>query len=336
MNLPSVDSLDLKSKKVIVRGDLDCDVADKELIKESLFRLEATEPTLRYLFENDCDITLIGHRGRPDGKTDDKLSLKPVGEELEKLLIQKWGGDDVKKLKMHVMENLRFDKKEEEADDEYAKHLSEFGEFYINEAFSASHRNHTSIVNLAKLYNNQGKMAYGFRFIKEIENLTSLKKDAQKPVVVVLGGVKDDKLGHVWKLAEFADKLLIGGRLPDSIPDYSEMRVDVRFEVARLLPDKEDLTIHSIEAFEREVKYAKTLFLAGPLGKYEEEGHRTGTKRVFDAIVSSGAKKVAAGGDTIRALNFFGITDKFDWVSVGGGASLEFLSEGTLPGIITN
>ena len=103
--------------------------------------------------------------------------------------------------------------------------------------------------------------------------------------------------------------------------------------VAQLNPDKEDVTLRSIENFEDEIKNAKTIVLAGVIGKYEDEGHRLGTKKVFEAVAKSGAYKVAGGGDTEAALTMLRLTDKFDWISVGGGAMLELLAKGTLPGI---
>jgi len=100
-----------------------------------------------------------------------------------------------------------------------------------------------------------------------------------------------------------------------------------------LLPDKEDITVHSVERFEQEVAKAKTIFVAGPLGKFEEPGHRMGTERVFKTIAASTAFKVAGGGDTHKAISLLKLEGGFNWLSVGGGASLEFLAKRTLPGL---
>ena len=99
--------------------------------------------------------------------------------------------------------------------------------------------------------------------------------------------------------------------------------------------DKEDITLHTIEVFKKEIRKAGTIVLAGVLGKYEDEGHRQGTKEIFEAIANSSACKIAGGGDTEAALTIFNLTNKFDWISVGGGAMLEFLASKTLPGIET-
>jgi phosphoglycerate kinase len=99
------------------------------------------------------------------------------------------------------------------------------------------------------------------------------------------------------------------------------------------MPDKEDITLNSIDRFKQEVVSAGTIVLAGPMGKFEEEGHRQGTKEIFAAVANASAFKVAGGGDTERAILTLSLSNGFDWISVGGGAMLEFLAKGTLPGI---
>ena len=125
--------------------------------------------------------------------------------------------------------------------------------------------------------------------------------------------------------------VLISGRLPLYLEeDYKNEKVIV----ANLIQDKEDITLHSIESFEHELAKAKTILVSGPMGRYEEDGHRQGTKRVLEAVANAGAYKVAGGGDTEAAITLLGLEDKFDWISTGGGAMLEFLANRTLPGII--
>ncbi|KKR38985.1 MAG: Phosphoglycerate kinase, partial [Candidatus Woesebacteria bacterium GW2011_GWA1_40_45] len=103
--------------------------------------------------------------------------------------------------------------------------------------------------------------------------------------------------------------------------------------IGNLTQDKEDITLNTIGAFKEEIKKARTILLAGVLGKYEDEGHRQGTKEIFEAVANSSAFKVAGGGDTEAAITVLKLNDKFDWMSVGGGAMLEFLCNKTLPGI---
>lgn len=309
MNVPSVANLNVQGKKVLVRADLD--VSEKED-----YRLEALVPTLKLLLQNGAKIIVLGHRGRPQGKVVEELKIEPVSQRLKKI----FGRQD-----LEVMENLRFDPGEEANASEYAKSLSLNGDFYINEAFAASHRQHASIVGLPKLLPH----AAGLRFVAEIENLSKVFENSKKPVVAIIGGIKEDKLSSVSAFKSFADKIHVVGALPAFLEESDDPKVTI----SNLLPDKEDITIHSIEKIEADVASAGTIILSGPIGKFEEEGHALGTKRVLAAIAGSGAFKVAGGGDTIAAIDMLGFRDRFDWVSVGGGAMLEFLSKRTLPGI---
>lgn len=311
VNLPQLKDADLKDKKVIVRADLDFDPSETDSL-----RLTSLYPTLDYLKGQNSQIILIGHRGRPEGKADESLSLIPFKKFFEKYNLQ-------------LEENLRFDPGEEANSEEFAKKLAGLGNFYVDEAFGVAHRAHASIVGLPKLLPH----AAGLRFVLEVENLSKVFESPKKTVVMIISGLKDDKLSYVDKFLEMADKVLIGGRLPDYVHDSSPLRTNPKVVVGDLLPDKEDITIHAIEKFEEEISKAHTIVVSGPIGKYEEEGHRQGTKRVFEAVAKSQAFKIAGGGDTEAAIKLLDLSDKFDWVSVGGGAMLDFLANKTLPGI---
>ncbi len=317
INLPKITDLDVSNKKVLVRADLDVDTSET-------YRLETLLPTLKYLFSKSSKIILIGHRGRPEGKIVEELKMKPVEEELRKIA----GG-----IEFEVLENLRFDPGEEANDLEYAKKLALLGDVYVNEAFGNSHREHTSIVGLPKLLPH----AAGLRFIEEVDNLSKVFDNPKRPVLFIVGGSKRDKLDYIENLKLIADKILVGGRLPDYLGDNTvsirSLDENQKTVVANLIMDKEDITLNSIEVFEEEIKKAGTIVLAGPMGKYEDEGHRQGTERIFKAVAASNAFKITGGGDSLSVLSIYNLKDKFDWVSVGGGAMLEFLAKRTLPGI---
>ena len=313
MNLPKLTDLDVANKKVLVRADLDIDVGED-------YRLCALLPTLEYLSSKSAKIILLGHRGRPEGKVVEKLKIKPVEDELRKI---------TSGISFEILENLRFNPGEEKNDTEYAKSLALLGDVYVNEAFANSHREHASIVGLPKLLPH----AAGFRFALEVENLSKVFDNPKRPVLFIVGGSKKDKLNYIENLKSIADKILVGGRLPDYLQDTRYPIPDTKIIVANLLPDKEDLTINSIEKFEEEIKKAGTIVLAGPMGKYEDKGHRQGTERIFKAVAASSAFKIAGGGDTEKAVEVLNLSKEFDWVSLGGGAMLEFLAKGTLPGI---
>lgn len=317
MTLPSVRDLEVKGKRVLLRADLD--VPEKED-----FRLQAMVPSLKLLSEKGAEIVIIGHRGRPEGKVVEQLRVAPIKERLEKI---------AEGIKFNILENLRFDPGEEVNDSEFAKSLAENGDFYVNEAFAVGHRSHASIVGLPKLLPH----AAGLRFVAEVENLSKILESPKRPVVAIVSGIKKDKVEMARLLSKKVDKVLVGGRLPEFFGDNTDsirMQDGENLMIANLIMDKEDITLNSIDKFKEEIAKAGTIVLAGVLGRYEDEGHLQGTREIFQAVASSSAFKVAGGGDTEAALNMFNLMDKFDWVSVGGGAMLEFLAKGTLPAIV--
>lgn len=323
--MPKVSELDVAGKKVLVRADLDVDPTNFE----SDARIVNLIPLLDYLKEKNAEIVLLGHRGRPSHKATAGEADPPDWKDLSLLPMQpffdKWGAQ--------VEENLRFDPGEEGNNPEFAKKLASLGDVYINEAFASSHREHASIVGLPKLLPH----ALGLRFEKEIENLSKVFNNPKRPLLFLISGVKEDKLELVKAFESLADKILVGGRLPDLMGDKQLESVRLQTGktiIGNLVMDKEDITLNTIDVFEKEIAKAGTVVVSGPLGKFEDEGHRQGTKRIFEAVTKNGsAFKVAGGGDTEDAIRLLNLMDKLDWISVGGGAMLEFLSKKTLPGI---
>ena len=310
-NLPKITDLDITNKKVLVRLDLDI-----KKFNEDDLRLKASIKTLDYLKGKASEIIIVAHRGRPEGKNVPELSLKEFQSYFEK-----WGA--------RIEENLRFNEGEEKNDPLFAKKLATLGDVFINDAFASSHRSHASIVGLPKLMPS----AFGFRFLEEIENLG---KEFEKPVIVVISGIKEDKVEMSKKLSGIYDKVLVGGRLPEYFGDESLESVRNQKKnliIGNLVQDKEDITLNTIEKFKEELKTAGTVILAGALGKYEDEGHSQGTREIFEYISKLTAFKIAGGGDTETCLQNYNLIDKFNWVSVGGGAMIEFLINKTLPAI---
>lgn len=330
MDLPKLTNLDVSGKKVLLRLDL-----DTNNIQLTDYRLQSSVETLDYLKEKGAsEIIVLAHRGRPTHEASaseavpldrESLSLKPFQS-----IFDKWGA--------RVEENLRFDPGEESNDPEFAKKLASMGEVYVNEAFGSSHRAHASIVGLPKLLPH----AVGIHFAKEVENLSKVidpsASSGLHPSIVLISGIKKDKLGMIEPLSNVFDKVLVGGRLPEFLGDAALESVrlqsdDKKVIVGNLNMDKEDITLNTVDRFVKEINKAKTIVLAGVLGRYEDSGHRQGTEKVFKALSISSAFKIAGGGDTLNVIEEMKLEDKFDWVSVGGGAMLEFLSKKTLPGI---
>lgn len=332
MDIPSFVSLDLLNKRVTIRCDLDVAVRDGVVPRSS--RLDTAVNIIKKTLEKSPEkIFIIGHIGRPDGRQEE-LSTQKLLNYFTENLGEKIGFmedfDSQVNEKIILFENLRFWKGEEENSAEFAGKLALLGDVYINEAFAASHREHASIALLPQKVKEK---AAGERFLMETANLSKVTKDPARPMISILSGVKNDKISYIEPFKVFSDKVLVAGRLPEMIHDTSPLRADDKVLVANLNQDKEDITIHSIEAFEEQIEIAGTILLSGPIGKFEEEGHRMGTQRVFTKVANSDAFKVAGGGDTDAAIELLGLADKFDFISIGGGAMLEFLAQGTLPGI---
>ncbi len=317
MNLPQLSAEKVNAKKVLVRLDLDVD--------NDFSRIEMAGETLRFLVENKAKIIIIGHKGRPEGKSVPALSLARLIQPLSKVVGQEVSFE--KEGAVSLKENLRFQPGEEANDENFARELAALGDFYVNEAFAVSHRSHASIVGLPKLLPH----AAGFRFAKEVKALSQVLENPRRPIIAVISGVKKDKMEYIAGLAEVVDKVLVGGRLPEYYGD--ENPHPEKLLIGQLMPDKEDLTLNTIARFKTEIDKAGTIILAGVPGKYEDPGHRQATQEIFTAIAQSQAFKLLGGGDAEAAATMFGLNDKFDWISVGGGAMLEFLAKGSLPGI---
>lgn len=330
---------DVSGKKVILRGDLDAPLKQEAGSKKQEVaddtRLKALLPTLKYLLKRKAKVLIIGHLGRPKGKSDPKLSLEPVAERLEELL-----GESVEFLKdiegaggdwsgrgVAVLENLRFWPGEEKNDPDSAQKLASLGDLYVNDAFAASHRKHISVVGVPRYL-----PAYaGLRLEEEVRELGSVLGNPARPLIFILGGAKvETKKPLVLRFAKIADKILLGGLLMFS--QDLEGVPNVVFPVDA--KDAYDIGPRSIKAFVEAIGEAKTIVWNGPLGKWEESKYEKGTRAIAEVLVKSGARTIVGGGDTIAALNAFGLLKKMSYVSLGGGAMLEFLAGKRLPGLV--
>lgn len=339
IKLPKLADFGFKGKKVLVRADLDApllrqDFGGQALIEDDA-RIKESLPTIKYLLERGASVILMGHLGRPEGKVVEELRMLPVAQDLSsKFKVQssklqcKVQNFDAYKIteNLILLENLRFYPGEENNDSGFAKELASLGDFYVNEAFATSHRAHASIVGVPKLLPH----AAGLHFAREVENLSKIIENSQRPLVVIIGGTKaETKLPMLEEFTKKADWVLVGGTLAKGNIEEKPQNV----LSANLTNDGFDINEESIEKFSGIIKAAGTIVWNGPMGKYEDEKWEAGTREIAQAITDSSAFKVVGGGDTIAALTKFGLLDKMDYISTGGGAMLEFLAKGTLPGI---
>jgi len=356
MKLPSVKNLSVTQKRVLLRTDYDVPLklAQSAKCKVQSWRVtDATRiadslPTINYLLSKQAKIIILSHLGRPEGRVVEELSLEPVANMLAVILkCQIVKQEDGWKIgeEIFLKENLRFNPEEEGNDPKFAQNLGSLGDFYVNDAFACSHRKHASIVGIPKFL-PASRRAFGFDFLEEVKALTKIKDNPRRPVVVILGGVKEDKLKVMDELTRWADYILIGGKLPTLMENgecpparlrqakqAGRMENKGRIVVASLNPEGKDITLETIEKFTEIIKNAGTIVWAGPMGIFEDKRFEKGTKEIAEAIVKSGAFSVVGGGDTEAALTKFALDKKVSFISSGGGAMLEFLAKGTLPGI---
>ncbi len=328
----------------MVRCDFNVPLSEKEGIILDDFRIRKTVPTISYLINEGAKVILMSHLGRPEGKRVERLRLTPVQERLMEYLdvsitkapdcigkeIEKWTRE-MQSGEILLLENLRFHKEEEENDDNFSRELAKLGDVYINDAFGASHRVHASIVGIPK-YLPSGA---GILLEKEIKILTDLIKSPQKPLIAVIGGKKvETKSKLIDKISENGDWVLIGNLLQNEIRDK---KIQLKFpqKIVEPLDDVQgkDIGPKTRELFKKKIESAETVFLNGPLGMTEKEEFSGGTKEIMETILESGAFSVIGGGETVEFANKMGFIEKFNHVSTGGGAMLEFLAGQKLPGI---
>jgi 3-phosphoglycerate kinase len=296
-SLSRVEDAELEGNKVIVRADLEWE-------GENSPREAATREIIKYLTDHRvAKIKVIGHKGR----------LEMAGIEVDN--------------------DVRRDEREKANDEAYARELMADFDIYINESFAESHRKYTSVNALPVLMKKEGRKVYlGLRFEEEMRMLDQVWQHPGWKILVIGGAKARDKADYAIKLSGRLDRVLVGGLLPLQITAERAF-VPSNIILAKLREDQKDITDESIADFSEQVKAARVIICAGPMGKFEEADAGKGTQQVLEAIANSAAYKLVGGGNTQEALGKFGLLEKFDWISVGGGAMLEFLVSGTLPGI---
>jgi phosphoglycerate kinase len=218
----SIRDLDLKNKTVFIRVDFNVPLAPGGQEITSDKRIRASLPTIRYALEQGAGVILASHLGRPKGKPNPEMSLKPVAARLSELLGKPVKmapdciGSDVAALKpapgeVLLLENLRYRAEEEKNDPAFSKQLAALADLYVNDAFGSAHRAHASTVGMIQF---MPKAAAGLLMDKELEWLGKATTNPARPCIAILGGAKvSDKIEVIQNLLKFADELLIGGAM---------------------------------------------------------------------------------------------------------------------------
>jgi phosphoglycerate kinase len=221
--MKSVTDLDVKGKLVFLRVDFNVPLDEKGAIRDDT-RIRASLPTIRYLLDHGARLVIASHLGRPKGKVDPKMSLKPAAQRLAELvpnniiMAPDVVGEEVARLKKAlkpgealVLENVRFAKEEEANDPVFSQKLAQGIDVFVNDAFGSSHRAHASVVGIAACVRVK---AAGFLMMKEVEYLKKAVQSPEKPYVAILGGAKvSDKIEIIESLLNKADSVLIGGAM---------------------------------------------------------------------------------------------------------------------------
>lgn len=317
----------IKNKKVLLRLDIDVPIENGQVVED--FRLRSGMETLCLCLDYAETVIVMGHIGRPGGKKVDELSVEPVYDWLQEYL----SCVDLDGCKLRLLENLRFEAGEEAADLGYAQEIASLGNFYINEAF-ASHHPAASTTILPTLLPH----AAGLNFAKEVEMLNKVRENPDKPLVTIIGGVKiEDKLSVVEAMANISEHVLVGGKIASQIPE-DLIQKHPNILAAKLNEEGTDITEDTVQKWKEIILKAKMIVWNGPLG-YVEDPKNIQSKNIAQIVIKSGAETILGGGDTISAINKWGLLNRFihpepgrrAFVSTGGGAMLKFLVEGTLP-----
>ena len=350
---------DVRGKTVLVRTDFNVPMSgpdDGRIIADD-FRIRAALPTINWLTDRGAKVICASHLGRPKGATNSKYSMAPIRRRLAELAPG-----------VELMENLRFNAGEESNDPKFVNEIISGIDLYVNDAFGAAHRSHASIVGPPRTLPS----AAGRLLQREVEVLGELRNNPKRPLVAVLGGAKiSDKIGVIEALSSVVDSFIIGGgmcftflaakSLPigDSLCEQDqiafcrkllESKVELHLpeDIVGLdrdgnfatfgvrLPDGAkglDIGPGSAAAFADIIMGGRSVFWNGPMGMFEDERFAAGTRTVAQAMSETKAFTVVGGGDSAAALAQFGYEKDVDHVSTGGGASLEFLELGDLPGL---
>ncbi|MEX1027926.1 MAG: phosphoglycerate kinase, partial [Candidatus Paceibacterota bacterium] len=365
--LPSVEAIENpEGTRVLCRVDFNVSVQDGQVLDP--YRIEKERKTIEYLRDRGAKVILASHFKGKEGN-----SLEPVARYIKQYLFDLTfvgdcvGGevfDEVGKMQngdVLLLENLRAHDGEKTNDPAFARDLASLAEVYVNEAFSVSHRKHASIVGVPTHLPGYA----GFRLLEEIEKLSEAF-DPSHPFVFLLGGAKfDTKLPLLEKFAEKANTVFLGGALANDVFQAQGLEVGESLvsgsdhDLTALLSNEkmmlpEDVVIETtevvklaevgvtnkildagpktVESIREKLIGAAFVLWNGPLGDYEH-GFKDGTLALAKAVADSPAETIVGGGDTLAAIEGLEILDRFDFVSTGGGAMLDFLANETLPGI---
>jgi phosphoglycerate kinase len=359
-HIPTLTDLgDVTGKRVLVRTDFNVPIDNGEIVDD--FRIRAAVPTIEWLTSRGAHVVCASHLGRPKGRPNPKYSMQPVRERLAELAPG-----------VELLDNLRFNAGEEGNDPQFVATLIEGIDAYVDDAFGACHRAHASIVGpprtlpsaMGLLMQKEVDVLLGLRNNPKppfVAVLGGAKISDKLGVVEALLEIVDELV--IGGAMCFTFLAALGSQIGDSLwePDQVDtcrrllaesaaggktihlpedlVGVDAAGNFSTFgihLPDGAkglDIGPGTAAAFSDVIIEARTVFWNGPMGMFEDPRFAAGTRTVAQAMADTKAFTVVGGGDSAAALAQFGLDDEVDHVSTGGGASLELLEFGDLPGL---
>ena len=365
----TLKDIDIKNKNVIIRCDFNVPM-EGNVIKDNSKIVKSIKTLKYLVDNNCRVVILSHFGRVKSEEDKEKNTLKYVGQELSNLLqrevkfVDKCMGEKVKeyvnscnKGDVILLENTRImdypEKLESSNNLELAKFWASLGDIFINDAFGSMHRAHASTAGICKYLPS----AIGFLVEDELNHLNILVKETPHPFCVFMGGAKvDDKLPIIKSLLDRCDYLLLGGGIANSFLKAKGANVGLsvatndeailselnelmnKYKGKIILPI--DFTIDdgiiydigskSIEMYKKYIMDSEIIFVNGTCGKFEDDRFTEGTKGLFEALKISNKKVIVGGGDTVSAVSKFGYENSFYYLSSGGGATLEYIADGTL------
>lgn len=268
-----------------------------------------------------------------------------------------------------LLENLRFDPGEEANDTSFAKRLASLADCFVNDSFANAHRSHASVVGVPALLPSY----FGLRFTEEVQRLSSVRSHPSRPLIAVVGGAKiSSKAAIIKELCRVADAVLVGGALANTLlfaqnhpvgrsliekelaataRDLLQLRLRIPIDVVTstslsgerrqtkgvgAVKDEDmilDIGPDTVKLYSKILSTAKTIVWGGPMGFFEDRRFSEGTFRIARAIAANRGITIAGGGETLDAIRRTRLKKHFTFVSMGGGAMLQFLEGRPLPGI---
>lgn len=379
MSIIKMSDLDLASKRVLIRSDLNVPVKDGKVTSDA--RIRASLPTIEAAMKQGASVMVASHLGRPsEGEYNKEFSLLPVVNYLKEhlkssvLLAKNYlDGVDVAEGELVVLENVRFNKGEKKDDETLSKKYASLCDVYVMDAFGTAHRAQASTHGAGRF---APAACAGLLLSAELEALGKALSNPTRPMVAIVGGSKvSTKLTVLNSLSKIADQLIVGGGIantflaaqgnnvgqslyePDLIQnaqnllkicdilapfdvrvatEFSETAVATVKQANEIKDNEQILDVGDVSAERLAIilKNAKTILWNGPVGVFEFPNFRRGTEIVARAIADSAAFSIAGGGDTLAAIDLFGITDKISYISTGGGAFLKFVEGNPLPAVV--